>query len=121
MYAKQSPKVTPAQALDALERRVNNPRPVSHAALVRREKLVYRMVRKIEQALDMIDADAHHDAWMATSRLLGRAYAIHSVACRRCEEAFEAFLAERYEAEELGAALQLERVSDLLYGVGLVA
>lgn len=31
-------------------------------------------------------------------------------------QAYDAYLADKYAAEELGAALQAERISDLLYG-----
>jgi DNA-binding CsgD family transcriptional regulator len=123
MYAQTRPQVSPATALDALERRVKNPRPVAPSTLIRREKAVYRWVRRLESAIDLLDVndDSTHAAYMHLTRLLGRAYALHSTACAKCAAAYEEHLIAQHEAEELGAALQLEQVSDLLYGVGLVA
>ena len=102
--------------LDTLHRRISHPRRVGYDTLIRREKSVYRLCRKRETALELVDNDTQYDGWKQIFTVLQRAYAIHAIACKRANDEYERRLVERHESEELAAALQAERINELLYG-----
>ena len=50
------------------------------------------------------------EAWSAVYAVLRKAYALHAAAVARHTTAWEEAQAERFEAEQLGAALMAERL-----------
>jgi hypothetical protein len=113
-----APVATPT-ALDTLARKVHSNRPVSVATLRRREQEAYRLCCTLDDALALL-AGADNAAWFAVMAVRSRAHAIHTIAYRKVEAAWREAQAERYEAEQLAAALQAERL-DFLYTDDLVA
>ena len=103
---------SPATALDTLARRVHSSRPVSLATLRQREQEAYRLCERLDEALGLLGG-ADNAAWFAVMAVRTRAHAVHTAAYRRLDAAWQQAQAERYEAEQLGAALQAERLDAL--------
>ncbi len=100
-------------AFQSLARRIASPRPVTLATLARREAEAYRHCERLQDALALLDPAG--DAWGEVYRILLDAYALHSAAVARHQAAWEEQKAAQYEAEELGAALDFDRLADYEY------
>lgn len=114
-----SAQIAPATALDTLARKVASARPVSLSTLRQREQEAYRLCESLDLALGLL-ATADNPAWFAVMAVRSRAHAVHTAAYRRLDAAWQEAQAERWEAEQLAAALQAER-TDFLYTDDLVA
>ncbi len=97
-------------AFRSLARRIASPRPVALSTLARREAEAYRHCERLQDTLALIDVQTDGEAWSAVYAVLREAYALHAQAVARHTEAWEETQAERYEAEQLGAALMAERL-----------
>lgn len=96
-------------ALEALARRVTNPRPVSLATLHKRHQEASRLCRTIRVTLALLDVSKDGNAWAGVYRLVMRAEEISTLAYHRWDVAWQEAMAERYEAQQLGEALMSER------------
>ncbi len=99
-------------AFQSLARRITSPRPVALSTLARREAEAYRHCERLQDALALIDVQTDGEAWSAVYAVLREAYALHAQAVARHTAAWEEAQAERFEAEQLGAALMAEREID---------
>ncbi len=89
-----------------------NPCPIAFSTLARREAEAYRLCERLQDALALIDVQTDGEAWSAVYAVLREAYALHAQAVARHTAAWEEAQAERFEAEQLGAALMAERQVD---------
>ncbi len=85
-----------------------SPRPVAFSTLARREAEAYRLCERLQDALALIDVHTDGEAWSAVYAVLRETYALHAQAVARHTTAWEEAQAERYEAEQFGAALMTE-------------